>query len=72
MSKITEIKHFALPRLIYALSSLQYPPKEIRKEIEKIMYAGVVPCGGPKTSPRTSTIVQFIFYFGPLRSAIIF
>ena len=24
------------------------------------------------TSPRTSTIVQFIFYFGPLRSAIIF
>ena len=34
--------------------------------------AGVVPCGGRKTSPRTSTIVQFLFYFGPLRSAIIF
>ena len=34
--------------------------------------AGVVPCGGRKTSPRTSTIVQFIFYFGPWRSAIIF
>ena len=34
--------------------------------------AGVVPCGGRKTSPRTSTIVQFIFYFGSLRSAIIF
>ena len=34
--------------------------------------AGVVPCGGRKTSPRTSTIVQFIIYFGPLRSAIIF
>ena len=34
--------------------------------------AGVVPCGGRKTSPRTSTIVQFIFYFGPLRSAIMF
>ena len=34
--------------------------------------AGVVPCGGRNTSPRTSTIVQFIFYFGPLRSAIIF
>ena len=34
--------------------------------------AGVVPCGGRKTSPRTSTIVQFIFYFGPLSSAIIF
>ena len=25
--------------------------------------AGVVPCGGHKTSPRTSTIVQFIIYF---------
>ena len=25
--------------------------------------AGVVKCGGRKTSPRTSTIVQFIFYF---------
>ena len=25
--------------------------------------AGVVQCGGCKTSPRTSTIVQFIFYF---------
>ena len=34
--------------------------------------AGIVPCGGRKTSPRTSSIVQFIFYFGPLRSAIIF
>ena len=34
--------------------------------------AGVVQCGGRKTSPRTSSIVQFIFYFGPLRSAIIF
>ena len=34
--------------------------------------AGVLPCGGRKTSPRTSTIVQFIFYFGPLRSTIIF
>ena len=36
------------------------------------------PCTMPKTfvpeysSIRTSTIVQFIFYFGPLRSAIIF
>ena len=39
---------------------------------ERWAAAGVVPCGGRKTSPRTSTIVQFIFYFGPLRSAIIF
>ena len=24
--------------------------------------AGVVPCGSPKKRPRTSSIVQFIFY----------
>ena len=25
--------------------------------------AGLVPCGSPKKRPRTSSIVQFIFYF---------
>ena len=25
--------------------------------------AGVVPCGSPRKRPRTSSIVQFIFYF---------
>ena len=39
MGKITVIKHFALPKLIYALSSLQYPSKEVIKEIENMMYA---------------------------------
>ena len=34
--------------------------------------AGVVPCGGRKKSPRTSSIVQVIFYLGPLRSVKIF
>ena len=33
---------------------------------------GVVPCGSPKKRPRTLSIVQFIFYYGPLRSAEIF
>ena len=28
-----------------------------------ILSAGVVPCGGPKKSPRTSSIVQIIFFF---------
>ena len=28
-----------------------------------ITAAGVVPCGGRKKSPRTSSIVQIIFYF---------
>ena len=30
-----------------------------------ITSAGVVPCGGPKKSPRTSSIVQIIFLFRP-------
>ena len=33
---------------------------------------GVVPCGGRKMSPRTSSIVQIIYYLGPLRSVKIF
>ena len=28
-----------------------------------ITKAGVVPCGGPKKSHRTSSIVQILFYF---------
>ena len=28
-----------------------------------ITAAGVVPCSGPKKSPRTSSIVQIIFFF---------
>ena len=28
-----------------------------------ITAAGVVPCGGPKKYPRTSSIVQIIFFF---------
>ena len=28
-----------------------------------ITAAGVVPCGGPKKSPRTSSIVQILFSF---------
>ena len=34
--------------------------------------AGVVPCGGRKKSPRTSSIVQIIFYSSPLKSEDIF
>ena len=32
--------------------------------------AGVVQCGSHKTSPRTSTIVQFIFYFWSLEISV--
>ena len=34
-----------------------------------ITAAGVVPSGGPKKSPRTSSILQIIFSFGLLKSA---
>ena len=34
--------------------------------------AGVVQCGSRKMSPHTSSIVQFVFYFDPLRSVRIF
>ena len=37
-----------------------------------ITAAGVVSCGGPKQSPRTSSIVQIIVSFSPLRSVMIF
>ena len=33
--------------------------------------AGVVSCGGRKKSPRTSSIVQIIFNFGPLRPVLL-
>ena len=36
--KITVIKTFALPKIIYALSSLQNPPKYVKKYIEEQMY----------------------------------
>ena len=32
--------------------------------------AGVVQCGDRKTSPRTSTIVQFIFYFWSFETSV--
>ena len=35
----------------------------IYRQIFAITAAGVVPCGGPKKSPRTSFIVQAIFSF---------
>ena len=48
------------------------PTRQQYYALEVFTAAGVVQFGGRKTSPRTSTIVQFIFYFSPLRSARIF
>ena len=33
------------------------------EDLFAITAAGVLPCGGPKKSPRTSSIVQIIFFF---------
>ena len=38
MGKITVVKNYTLPKLIYALSSLPNPPIETVKRIEKRMY----------------------------------
>ena len=58
MGKIIVIKHFAVPKLIYALSSLQYPPKETIKEIIKIMYAFIWE-GKPKKIKREILIQDY-------------
>ena len=44
--------------------TLQYTPKSRFSLLIlfAITAAGVVPCGGPKKSPRTSSIVQIIFF----------
>ena len=38
-------------------------PKDLTIILFAITAAGVVPCGGPKKFPRTSSIVQIIFFF---------
>ena len=38
MGKIVVIKSYALPKLIYPLTSLPNPPKETIKRVEKMMY----------------------------------
>ena len=67
---LAETTWYDLPPFLWMFLLLLQDP--ISDFIFDFTAAGVVPCGGHKTSPRTSTIVQFIFYFGPLRSAIIF
>ena len=57
---------------MYPLTDIGFIGDSLISHLSDRAASGVVPCGGRKTSPRTSTIVQFIFYFGPLRSTIIF
>ena len=54
---------------IYLLSNVFSAVKEAHFYIVFVVTAaGVLLCGSPKKPPRTSSIVQFIF-FGPFRSA---
>ena len=51
MGKITIIKDYALPKLIYALSSLPNPPTQTVKRIEKLMYQ-LIRDGKPEKNKR--------------------
>ena len=52
---------FLLPSIIIYMK--QNDPKDQTYILFAITAAGVVPCGGPKKSPRTSSIVQIILSF---------
>ena len=66
LPEIAQYSPYSLPLNVLLL------PKDQTVIFFAITAAGVVPCGGRKKSPRTSPIVQIIFYFCPLRSVKIF
>ena len=51
----------SIPIQVFEIWSLLF--KDLSFILFAITAAGVVPCGGPKKSPRTSSIVQIIFFF---------
>ena len=62
--------HYPKLRNIRTCSPYYFPLNVFTASKGSILYilltitaAGVVPCDGPKTSPRTSSIVQIIFLF---------
>ena len=65
--RITEILQLSLPEIVQYGPSSSFVflllPKDLTIIFFAITAAGVVPCGGPKKSPRTSSIVQIIFFF---------
>ena len=58
---IVETAVWPIPFLISVFTALK--GSQFQLFYFAIIAAGVVPCGGPKTSPRTSSIVQVIFSF---------
>ena len=57
---VVETAVWSIPFLINAFTALKGSRFSFYFAITA---AGVVPCGGPKKSPRTSSIVQIIFSF---------
>ena len=56
-SKLYSLAHTLLLIVFYALKGTHFYILFV------VTAAGVVLCGGPKKQPRTSSIVQFIFFF---------
>ena len=56
MGKLMVVKIFALPNLIFALSSLPNPPKSKIDQIEKIMYSFIWDNKPDKT--KINTVIQ--------------
>ena len=56
MGKVTVVKNFALPKLIFALSSLLNPPKSTIDRIKKIMYSFI--WDGKQDKIKRSTLIQ--------------
>ena len=53
----------AIYRVLFSLNVFTASKGSNNYILFAITAAGVVPCGGPKKSPRTSSIVQIIFFF---------
>ena len=64
---IGSLKRLKEPRPRYGPSPVSLIYSHVLKDLSFILFAitaaGVVPCGGPKKSPRTSSIVRNMFSF---------
>ena len=58
MGKVTVIKNYALPKLIYVLTSLQNPSKQTIKRIDKLMYEFIWD-GKPEKIKRDTLIKNY-------------
>ena len=67
------IKRIYITICVSFRGGMAHPLSHIKFFLFDITATGVVSCGGPKTSSRTSSIVLILYFrFGPLRSARVF